>query len=311
MELLYTIANQVGVAIRNTQTIEHLRQKSVELRRASKLVSKALGASLDSPGAGQTIVDLAAEIIGAERCLLYSIDRGSMNLLAAHGLRIVSPTVSHGELETTAAWIARRGKSIVRSKETPERQIIVPTEFFSLLGRSGTYIGIPLKVGNDVVGVLEAYTREARTITSDELRHFRAFGGQATVALQNAMLVERATKLQTNLKTVAVIASELSNGRSSTEIITKSLSHLGRALSAHSVVVSGTAMDYVWNCDEVEFADDMPAPRLTVDIAGDDKQVAGQLAINRKPGGDSFGESDRQLTRTVADILATMLLSKL
>jgi GAF domain-containing protein len=87
MELLYTIANQVGVAIRNTQTLEHMRQKSVDLRRASRLVSKALGASLDSPGAPQTIADLASEILAADRCLLYSNEDGALKLVAAHGVR--------------------------------------------------------------------------------------------------------------------------------------------------------------------------------------------------------------------------------
>jgi GAF domain-containing protein len=307
--LLYTIANQVGVAIRNTQTIEHLRQKSVELRRASKLVSKALGASLDSPGAAQTIVGLAAEIVGAERCLLYSNDRGNINLLAAHGLRIASPSISQGELETTAAWIARRGKSIVRSKETPERQIIVPSEYISLLGRSGTYIGIPLKIGNDVVGVLEAYMREARTITSDELRHFRAFGGQATVALQNAMLVERATRLQTDLKSVAKIAAELNNNHLTNEHVSNSLSYLGQALSADSVAIKGTDFGCTWKNIDSENVEDATGPLLMANITTLENQVAGQLCLRRKPGGEPFGESDRHVTQTVADMFGNRFRS--
>ena len=47
MELLYTIANQVGAAIANAQMYEEARQQSDEIRKGVRRVARALGSSLN------------------------------------------------------------------------------------------------------------------------------------------------------------------------------------------------------------------------------------------------------------------------
>jgi hypothetical protein len=49
---------------------------------------------------------------------------------------------------------------------------------------------VPLKAGKRVIGVLEVYTRTPRQWSGDEVRLLLTFAAQATVALQNARLVQ-------------------------------------------------------------------------------------------------------------------------
>jgi GAF domain-containing protein len=317
MELLYTIANQIGVAIRNTQTLEDMRQKSVDLRRASRLVSKALGASLDSSGAAQTIADFAAQIVAADRCILYTYEHGHVHVLAAHGIRITPPPAHNhrlNELETTAAWIARKGKFLILSKDNIESRLIVPSEY-SYLNRSGSYIGIPLKIGSDVVGVLEAFIREPRKVTSDDLRQFKAFGGQAAVALQNAALVHKATRRRTDLQMLSALASELAAGGDSRQLIFSALRQLGEAIGADLVELNWQAQNYIWHnpADESINADNAEQ-FLTVELKSPfplaEPTHLSALTIYRGSGALPFGEPDRYLTQTVADILSASVLPK-
>lgn len=218
MELLYTIANQVGVAISNIQIIEDTRQKSEELRRASRRVARALGTRGDIAQTGQTIVDLAAEIVRADKCLLYAVDSsaGELILRAAHGVKLPSEIQAcrrdDAGRETSAYSILRKARSIVAEDPAHDSRFVPPPEFAAQLSRSGVYIGLPLKIGAGVVGVLEVYLRDARSIPTDELRQYVAFTAHAAVALQNALLVGEAGRRKQDLDLLVRLAQVIAEG---------------------------------------------------------------------------------------------------
>lgn len=216
MELLYTIANQVGVAISNIQMLEEARRRSAELRRSFRRVARAMGTSLDQSQSAQTIVDLAAEMMRAERTLLYSVEPLDKRLLvrAASGLRLPPDAQSAGrdievEHSSSAAWIARRGRSLVIEDPLRDTRFAPPAAVGASLMRCGAYLGVPLKIGNETMGVLEVYSRERRTFTTDQIRQFLAFAAQSAVALQNALLVEHADRRRADLQMLAALSAKL------------------------------------------------------------------------------------------------------
>lgn len=218
MELLYTIANQVGVAISNIQIIEDTRQKSEELRRASRRVAKALGTRGDTAQTAQTIVDLAAEIVRADKCVLYAVDPASseLKIQAAHNVRLSGDREARGAdaagKELCAQTIVRKARSIVIEDPGRDSRFATPPALASQLARCATYLGMPLKIGAGVVGVLELYLRESRSIPTDELRQYVAFTAQAAVALQNAMLLEEAGRRKQDLDLLVRLAQIIAEG---------------------------------------------------------------------------------------------------
>jgi GAF domain-containing protein len=321
MELLYTIANQVGVAIKNTQTIEDMRQKSVELRRATGLVSRALGASLDSPRATQTITDLAADLIGADRCILYSAEDGELKILAAHGFRLNPPvevldngTLSN-EQETSAAWIARKRRSLILSEFPGEGRLVVQPGLLPYIGKTGSYIGIPLKVGADVVGVLEAYMRDDRCLSTDEIKHFKAFGGQAAVALHNAILVQKATRRRTDLVMLSSLASNLAKNLPVDTLVYDTLDRLGFAVLADRATLFWNGREFSWfregfEKDGISQAHPNQVLDIPIGINFGVGHADSRLVVVRNSAFTTFGEPDRYLTQTVADLLCAALGSR-
>ena len=54
-----------------------------------------------------------------------------------------------------------------------------------------SYLGIPLFVENELMGVIAFYTRHPHDFTADEIEFFSTLGGQAAMAIHNSRLYER------------------------------------------------------------------------------------------------------------------------
>jgi GAF domain-containing protein len=95
MELLYTIANQASIAIENARIYADVRQKALELRRYFHRVARALGSSQSPEEVPAVIASLTVEVMGADRCALYSLPEGNavgspMEIEAAVNFRLAS-----------------------------------------------------------------------------------------------------------------------------------------------------------------------------------------------------------------------------
>lgn len=333
MELLYTIANQVGVAISNIQILEATRQKSAELRRASRRVARALGTTLDPAQSAQTIVDLAAEIMEADRCLLYAIDpRGQLELRACNGLKMPAALdLRPAGRELSVQWVARKGRCLVIEDTSRDSRFAQHADLSGSLVRSASYIGMPLKIGSGVVGVLEVYAREPRSFPLDEVRQFMAYTAQAAVALQNAILVEHAGRRKQHIEMLAGLAELVSQPMTSEDVRT-AMSLLKDAIRADVVAwipnaagaegniltVAGALM--IGSRELLDAKEDQERSRSNPMEAGmveesgaADRPVAalpmagGELRIARHGGAASFDAGELQLARTVGLLLGPAL----
>lgn len=190
VELLYTIANQAAIAIENARIYADVRQKALELRKYFHRVARALGSSQSPQGVPQLIAALTLEVMGADRCVLYSVLEEALRVEAAINIRPV-PGTENQILPLTedspAGWVARRGRSLaIEDLGSDER--FADWLGRAIRGRIGSYLGVPLRSGRRVLGVLEIYTRAPRLWRGDEVRLLLTFASQATVALENARL---------------------------------------------------------------------------------------------------------------------------
>lgn len=243
MELLYTIANQVGAAIANARMYDEARQKSEEIRKGVRRIARALGSSLDGHQTAQTIADLALEMTGADRALLFAVDaqgnlvaRAAANFKSALGSLTPTPQADGGRgPETVTAFVARRGRSLTIEDFAKDMRFVLPS--FAARERITGYLGVPLKLGKDVLGVLEVYTREARRFTPDEMRLMITFASQASVGLQNALLVEQAGHRLDDLQALGALAEMLAQSLPAEEFCPAALRLLGGATRADAGVL--------------------------------------------------------------------------
>jgi GAF domain-containing protein len=198
MELLYTIANQAAIAIENARIYADVRQKSLELRRYFHRVARALGSAQTPDEVPKIIASLTMEVMGADRCALYAVrnsadEQPALLCAASEGFRIVvDPYAAPRPLgdDAPTGWVARRDKPLAIEDLNEDPRF---SEHYDrpLRGRAVSYLGVPLRRGDRVIGVLEVYTRGRRQWRGDEIRLMLTFASQATVAFQNARLARK------------------------------------------------------------------------------------------------------------------------
>ena len=342
MELLYTIANQVGAAIANAQMYEEARHKSEEIRKGVRRIARALGSSLDGRKTAQTIADLALEMTGADRSVLLALDaqgnlvpRAASNFKSALSALPTIPAADSGRgPETPTAFVARRGRSLTIEDFAQDLRFVLPP--FAARERVTGYLGVPLKLGKDVLGVLEVYTRAPRRFTPDEMRLMLTFASQASVGLQNALLVEQAGRRLDDLYALGALAERLA--RSGPELFADALRLAGEAVRADAGVfrlfgqASGThvyrraegidaeeaeAMDSLLRdlAAQVETShnlsllpSDHAAPAIVIALpALQDAPPRGVLIFVRAPQRQNFDGHERQLAMTAGNLLSACL----
>lgn len=181
MELLYTIANQAAVAIVNAMLYQDARSKSSEMRLYIHRIARAIGSALEAQDVPQLLADLAVEVMRADRCAIYRVDGEVVRLHATSHFRSTSPPDASLPLgEGLTGWVARRGKPL--ALETLGDDPRVRAHAWLARDRLASYLGVPLKIGRQTVGVVEIFTQEPRTFTDDEVRLLHQFARRARVA---------------------------------------------------------------------------------------------------------------------------------
>lgn len=344
MELLYTIANQVGAAIANARMYEDARQKSEEIRKGVRRIARALGSSLDGRQTAQTIAELALEMIGADRGLLFTFD-SSGNLAAQAAASFKSPlaalpTVSLAEAgrgsETATAAVARRGRSLTIEDFSKDTRFVLPA--FAARERVSGYLGVPLKLGKEVLGVLEVYSREPRRFTADEVRLLITFASQASVGLQNALLVEQAGRRLQDLRALGALGELLARAAPDAALFPEALRLLCAVAEAEAAVFqrfgapdqsfvfsAGTLpddaaphedleallrglADQVEASGDFDSAPDYARPSLILPVPSlPDAKPRGVLIFLRAPRRRAFSSHERRFAVTAANLLAPRL----
>jgi GAF domain-containing protein len=229
LELLYTIGNQVASAIVNAQLYDQARRDKDELRKSVRRVARALGSSTDPGVAAQVIADLALETVQADRSLIYAVEAdGYVVLRGASQFRAAQSAMNRpANKQSPAAWVARHGRSLQISEIASETRFVLPD--FATAERVGGYLGVPLKLANEIVGVLEVYTRVSRQYAYGEVRSLLTFAAQASVGLKNAVLVASARRRIEDLDALGEIGRLLGSGMDAGQARTACLELLCRA----------------------------------------------------------------------------------
>lgn len=344
MELLYTISNQAGAAIANAQMYEEARQKSEEIRKYVRRVAMALASPLNPQENAQVITDLAVEITGADRAILYSVSEiGILTVQAATNVK--TPFVQildQNVLLTPTAWVARRGRSLVIENLNADSRFMAPG--FAQRDRAVGYLGLPLKLGKDTHGVLEVVSKEVRRFTPDEVRLMITFASQASIGLQNANLVEKANRRLADLEIIQKLSETLYEQLPASELCQETLDALCSATQSDAGLIQLFDRDQpatVYKRNEPE-ADDavfgadiepvlqelaewvrtyrasaiLPSPEIS---SGDvsalaipiplkpDEQPVGAILVCRTLPRTAYDAYDRQLLGTISNMLASHL----
>ncbi len=185
MGLLYTIANQSAVAVANALLYERAKEQSQEMKTYFRRVANAIGKALTESNLPQILANISLELMRGDRCTLYQVDVDTLKLTAASQCRPnAMPDTTLAVGTGLAGWVAKRGQTLLLSELPQDSR----SEAHSWLKKDNlaSYLGVPIKLGRQTVGVLEIYTNEPRWFNKEEADLLSSFIRRVRVAEQLA-----------------------------------------------------------------------------------------------------------------------------
>ena len=190
VEILQEVARPLASAV------EHARLHAESARRAEELAalnrtSQLITARLDLPSLLETISRSVTSLMGSTGCGigLLSPDRALIEHAAAHGFRTpewrnLSVRVGEGLIGlAVSTGRAVRSDDLREDPRSARRDLDEKEGIRSLLS-------VPLRVAGQIIGVISAFSSEARAFGDRQQSLLESFADQAGIAIQNARLFE-------------------------------------------------------------------------------------------------------------------------
>jgi signal transduction histidine kinase len=197
---------------RNVSQMENLRQASLTLT-----------ASLDLKEVLDTIAECALALVpGMRNChiFLYHSENGD---------KLIFGTALWGDGKRNKPFSNPRSDGLTMTVAKTGHPIMVPDLRADPLyagtpsSWSGSIIGLPLKIGDRVVGVMNVSHVQPGAFTESDTHMLRLLGDQAAIAIENARLYEAVATEERHLSLVYDIGRELAPSLDSNEILERAI----------------------------------------------------------------------------------------
>ncbi|MEW5872463.1 MAG: GAF domain-containing protein [Chloroflexota bacterium] len=229
-ETVMAFANQAAIAIANARLFEAERKRVAELE-ILRQASISLTASLELPQVLDSILRKIMDLLpGAQNGHIFLYDDVESRLTFGAALwgdgssgRPWSEPRQNGLTYT----VARQGEMIVvPDMRTHPMFANAPSEW------QGAIVGLPLRIGPRVIGVMNVSFSRPHRIPDSELRVLRLLGDQASIAIENANLYNQAATERRHMGLLYDISRELSSSLDSGEILRRTATLTNQVLGS-------------------------------------------------------------------------------
>ncbi|MCX7688837.1 MAG: GAF domain-containing protein [Fimbriimonadales bacterium] len=246
IRLLSGIASHLAGALNQLSRIEQLERTATQVATLSE-ISRTLTGNLYLEEVLQLLVHITAQTLGYKIVTVMLLDEEKGEL-------VLKATQAESE-EYRKKPPLRVGESIAGRAVAENRVIVVPDvrahpnyRFPDIAAREGLHsmVSVPLRVREQVIGVLNCYTDRPHLFTDEELRTLEAVASQAALAIDHAKLMVRSAILQemhhrvkNNLQQIASLMRlqmHYSRYKTVEEVIQDSLSRILAIAQVHELL---------------------------------------------------------------------------
>jgi signal transduction histidine kinase/ActR/RegA family two-component response regulator len=198
--LATTIASQVALALENTRLYDEARTRASALA-ALLDVSRELSQVQPLPSLLGRIAEACGRLLGTDSVGIRLVEGDDLVIGGVWGdakEAMFTPRIKVGESIT--GIVAATGEILLVTDPANDARLIQPhREAYRRLGVRA-FLGVPVKVGDQVAGVLSIRTKRERGFSAQDMALATAFAVQAAVALENARLYDEARQALADLK---------------------------------------------------------------------------------------------------------------
>ncbi len=172
-------------------------EQNDRLARLEKAVARLGEVASDPEGLFKTVLELFCDAAGAERLSLMLLGndghQGELRIVEARGLsgEVISGTRQKLG-EGVAGWVAQHGRFLFKNPPAPYQNSARGDRSY----KSQSFLSLPLKVGDEVLGVVNMTERsEDRAFSLSEVKAFSVLAGQTAVWIRHCQKLQQATRL--------------------------------------------------------------------------------------------------------------------
>ena len=188
LNFLVHTASLVGGAIENAQLFQGARRR-VEALTALARLSQRLAAVTEPGDLHAAVTEGVRHLLGVDACHLYRLvpERDELHLAASEPESAPAPAPRVRGTGLLFDLLRREGPTSSAAEGDRVVRALWPA------GEDGAVLVTPLVVSDERLGILCAYSAEAREFDVEEVELFRSVANQAAVGLKKGELIERLT----------------------------------------------------------------------------------------------------------------------
>ncbi len=220
-------AVQIALAIAKMQALEDLEKRGRELEALRK-AGLMLTSSLEIGPVLELIADQTLELVEADDTHIFLYDEGQLTFGVARWRheKAQEPFLEPREKGLTRQ-VAESGGMIVVS-DVNEHPLYDDWRW------DGAIVGLPLRIGSRVVGVMNVALDKPHDFNDAELRVLQLLADQAAIMIENARLFERAVSERRRIQLLLDVSQQLAQLLDTDQIIERALQLIVENLGAWS-----------------------------------------------------------------------------
>jgi len=217
LTLLLALADQAAVALEAARQYEAQRRRAVQLQTIAEVMRSILSI-LDLDALLNQVVRLVRSRFGYSHAHIFTVDAEREEVIFRASTDPENPfwEARQGRLsleEGLVGWVARHGEATIVGDVCQDPRWLPDQKDVR------SEVAVPLKVGNDVVGVLDVQSDEVDAFDDEDLFILRTLADQIAVALENARLYRAEQEEAWVLNALLQVAQNIARARDLSETL--------------------------------------------------------------------------------------------
>jgi GAF domain-containing protein len=211
IDVIKSIADQIGVAIDNAQLFARVTHRSQQLALLNEVTRDVL-ATLDMSERFQRITNSISEKFGYDSVAVFMLDpdRQSLTLRSSTGATVSlhpGPVIRQAIDLGLVGYAARTGESLIVGDVSQDARYFTPID--PAKDRTRSELTVPLKRGAEVVGVLDIEHTELQAFSPEDAEIMQSLADLLVIAITNGELYEQASQHVAELMALQAVSLQV------------------------------------------------------------------------------------------------------